>query len=86
MALHSAEFPFLIPALAIPRQNCFPMSVSMLQFGEKLPVLPLWEIGKPAKTETRREYATFQSSDGSSVSVFCSDDRVLLGLIAASLE
>jgi hypothetical protein len=41
MALHSAEFPFLIPALAVPWQNRFQMSVSMVQFGQKLPVLPV---------------------------------------------
>jgi len=41
MALDSAEFPLLIPALAVPWQNSFQMSVSMVQFGQKFPVLPL---------------------------------------------
>ena len=44
-----------------------------------------WEIGKPAKADARREPEIFQPSDGSNEGVFCSDDRILLGLIAASL-
>ena len=35
MALHSAEFPFLLPALAVPWQNCCQMSVPMVQCDQK---------------------------------------------------
>src|ERR1700740_2002069 len=41
MTLNSAEFPFLIPALAVAWQNCFQMSVSMIQCGQRMRVLPL---------------------------------------------
>jgi hypothetical protein len=34
-----------------------------VQFGQKLPVLPFWEIGKPAKTDAIKEPEAFQSSE-----------------------
>jgi hypothetical protein len=59
MALHSAEFPFLIPALAVPWQNRFQMSVSMVQFGQKLR-----KYGKPAGTETEVHQGHFGRARG----------------------
>jgi GH25 family lysozyme M1 (1,4-beta-N-acetylmuramidase) len=52
MALNSAEFPFLIPALAVSWQNSF-MPVSMVQFGQ---------YGKLAGIETRISLGAFKSS------------------------
>jgi hypothetical protein len=82
MALHSAEFPFLIPAPAVLLQNCFPMPVSMVQLGGKLPVLPLF--GNMESLEPKPDEHQGMSLE-SKESVFRSDDRVLLGLVAASL-
>jgi hypothetical protein len=62
MALYSAEFPFLIPALAVP-WHMLPNVGFDVQFGQKLPVLPFWEIGKPAKTDAIKEPEAFQSSE-----------------------
>ena len=85
MALHSAEFPFLIPALAVPSQNCFQMSVSIVQFGQKFPVLPLlgnMESRLEPKPEVNQGHL---GRARGRMRAFRSDDRVLLGLVAASL-
>jgi hypothetical protein len=60
MALHSAEFPFSIPAMAVPWQNCFQMSLAMVQFGPKIAGSSSFgKYGKPAGTETRSASGTF---------------------------
>jgi hypothetical protein len=43
----------------IAQAECYKRYTETL--GQKLPVLPFWEIGKPAKTDDRREPGPFQS-------------------------
>src|ERR1700739_1301056 len=49
MALNSAEFPFLLPALAVPWQNCCQMSVPMVQMRPEIAGSSSFsKYGKPA--------------------------------------
>jgi hypothetical protein len=85
MALHSAEFSFLIPSQAVPRQNCFPMPVSMVQFGQKLPVLPLLGNMESGWNRNQKSIRGISVERAEAIRAFSVDDRVLLGLVAASL-
>jgi hypothetical protein len=57
----------------------------MVQFGQKLPVLPSWEIANRLELMPEENQGYFSRERRSNEGFFCSDDRILLGLIAASL-
>jgi hypothetical protein len=57
------------------------MPVSMVQFGQKLPVLPFWEIGSRLKTTTEKKRG-ISVERTKAMKAF---SGILLGLIAASL-
>jgi hypothetical protein len=61
------------------------MPVSMVQFGQKLPVLPLFGNMEGLEPKADEHQGHVGRARGSKESVFRSDDRVLLGLVAASL-
>jgi hypothetical protein len=70
MALHSAEFPLLIPALEVPWQNCFQMSISIVQFGHIAGSSSLGNMESRPGTETRSASGKFRSSERKNESIF----------------